>query len=167
MYQSGHFADSSTFSLVIDPAGVVLQLEADDIFLLFGAEAYPFSDKRVSHLEHKDQAALDCPSITQLLTSPGHEHLINCHNTEVPAKDLEDKTVALYFYEDCSMTFDWFTKKLKDAYKNLSPTEKERFEVVLVYIEHSIDALGYACEESFWNTLNGMPWLALPFKHPR
>lgn len=159
--------DSYTFSLVIDSSGMVLQTSAENIFLLFGAEAYPFSDKRVSYIEDQDQNALDSPSITNLLTSPGHGHVITNDNKEVPVKDLEDKVVVLYFYEDCEYQFDGITKMLKDVYCNLMPEKKDKFEVVLVYIHNSIDARGRASEESFWNAFHGMPWLALPFKHPR
>lgn len=167
LYPPEFATDIYSFSLVIDPTGVVLQLGADNIFVTFGAEAYPFSDKRVSYLEQQDKKALHCPSITRLLTSPGHDHVINCDNKEVPVKDLQGKTVALYFYQDCHQSFQWFTKKLKDAYDDLMPAKKGEFEVVLVFIHNSHDALGFASEKSFWNALYTMPWFALPFKHPR
>ena len=87
-------------SVVVDPAGVVLQTYADGFFSWFGPRAYPFSDKRIERLRRQDRDALNHPSISKLLNSPHCSYVINNQNQEVPVHDLEDKVVALYFYEE-------------------------------------------------------------------
>lgn len=71
---------SSTASVVIDPTGVVLKWCADDYFVEYGAEAYPFTDKRIVFLLSQDKDALKHPSITNLLTSPQRDYVINNKN---------------------------------------------------------------------------------------
>ncbi|KAL6542722.1 hypothetical protein OROHE_010242 [Orobanche hederae] len=80
----------------------------------------------------------------------------------VPIHTLEDKVVALYFYED-GFTDDYV---LKRAYEKLKK-DNQNFEVVLIYTPNISENKFYcASKESFWRTFKTMPWLALPFKDP-
>ena len=72
--------------------------------------------------------------------------------------------VALYFYED-GVTDEELTVKLKTAYKELAKN-KEKFEVVLLYLYDTLGTIHSTNEESFWKIFETMPWLALPFKDP-
>lgn len=71
------WGESDTASVVIDPTGVVLKWCADDFFVRYGAEAYPFTDKRIGFLKSQDKDDLKHPSITNLLTSPQRDYVIN------------------------------------------------------------------------------------------
>lgn len=68
------------FSVVVDPAGVVLQTYADVYFFYCGVWAYPFSDERIKCLKYEDEVVLNHPSITKLLTFPGRNYVINNQN---------------------------------------------------------------------------------------
>lgn len=78
---------------------------------------------------------------------------------QVPIQTLEDKVVALYFYnvDNC----DSLTETLKSFYEELKKTKKN-FEVVLVYIKES-QYEDWDREESYWKKFKTMPWLALPY----
>uniref|UniRef100_A0A166EHT0 Thioredoxin-like fold domain-containing protein n=1 Tax=Daucus carota subsp. sativus TaxID=79200 RepID=A0A166EHT0_DAUCS len=132
-------------SVVVDPAGVVLQTYADGFFSWFGPRAYPFSDKRIERLRREDRDALNHPSISKLLNSPHCSYVINNQNQEVPVHDLEDKVVALYFYEEHFSSTD-LTTEIQTAYNKLL-AKKKNFEIVLVYVYDSIDTSEYATEE--------------------
>ncbi|KAL1812432.1 hypothetical protein ACET3Z_022497 [Daucus carota] len=73
-----------TASVVIDPTGVVLKWFADDYFVRYGAEGYPFTDKRIGFLKSRDKEALKYPSVTNRLTSPQRDYVINNKNQEIP-----------------------------------------------------------------------------------
>ncbi|WOH05237.1 hypothetical protein DCAR_0624651 [Daucus carota subsp. sativus] len=151
--------ESDTASVVVDPTGVVLKWFADDYFVRYGPEAYPFTDKRIGFVKSRDKEALKHPSITNLLTSPQRDYVINNKNPEIPVHTLQDKVVALYFCQEYPL--DPLTKGLKMTYKQLAD---KKFEIMLVYIHNSFITSARASEESFWKSFNKMPWLALPFK---
>lgn len=80
----------------------------------------------------------------------------------MPIYTLEDKVVALYFYEE-DVTDD---SELKMAYEKLKKNN-ENFEVVLIYDPDKLkDKFYRTTEESFWKTFKTMPWLALPLNDP-
>lgn len=83
---------------------------------------------------------------------------------QVPIESLEDKVVALYFYEDCSSHFNP-TKELIVAYQELAENNID-FEVVLIYLTDTLDTYKCTNEDTFKNTFKTMPWLALPFEDP-
>ncbi|KAL8103443.1 putative nucleoredoxin 1-1 [Apium graveolens] len=157
--------ERQTFSVVIDPTGVVLQTCADIYFLWCGAQAYPFSDERIDRIGYEDEETLNHPSITKLLTFSECNYVINNENQEVPVQNLEDKVVALFFYEE-NLSTNLTLIEIQTACEELLAKEKN-FEIVLVYDHNSNDTSEYATEESFRNTFSNMPWLALPFKDPR
>ncbi|KAL8103445.1 hypothetical protein AgCh_027866 [Apium graveolens] len=55
--------ERQTFSVVIDPKGIVLQTCAYIYFLWCGAQAYPFSDERIDRIGYEDEETLNHPSI--------------------------------------------------------------------------------------------------------
>ncbi|KAL1821908.1 hypothetical protein ACET3Z_016777 [Daucus carota] len=155
--------DVYTVSVVLDPSGLVLQCQADDFFLWYGARAYPFTLERIDYLMSADKEMSKHPSVTRLLTSFGRDYVINKDNQEVPVRDLENKVVALYFYED--FPIDDLTEEIQVVYEKFA--DRAQFEIVLVYVHDSFDSCEFASEKSFWKKLNKMSWLALPFKDPR
>ncbi|KAL6544898.1 hypothetical protein OROMI_023760 [Orobanche minor] len=157
--------------LIVDSMGMVLQCDdAYYILELYGALGFPFSDERIKYLESEDDAIAIQPSLQTLLASPQRDYLISntgdkaefeCQE-RVPIHTLEDKVVALYFYED-GFTDDYV---LKRAYEKLKK-DNQNFEVVLIYTPNTSENKFYcASKESFWKTFKTMPWLALPFKDP-
>ncbi|KAL6496500.1 hypothetical protein OROGR_029758 [Orobanche gracilis] len=149
-------------AFVIDPTGMVLQRDALRFFS-FGAACFPFTQKRLHRLCSRYDAILNNPSLKKLLVSPQRDYLINNKNVRVPVRDLKNKVVALYLYED-GYNND-LTAKLKEAYEELVLKNKKNFEVVLVYISNSWETYR-TTEETFWKAFKTMPWLALPFKDP-
>ncbi|KAL6496491.1 hypothetical protein OROGR_029749 [Orobanche gracilis] len=149
-------------AFVIDPTGMVLQRDALRFFS-FGAACFPFIQKRLHRLCSRYDAILNNPSLKKLLVSPQRDYLINNKNVRVPVRDLKNKVVALYLYED-GYNND-LTAKLKEAYEELVLKNKKNFEVVLVYISNSWETYR-TTEETFWKAFKTMPWLALPFKDP-
>ncbi|KAL6542742.1 hypothetical protein OROHE_010262 [Orobanche hederae] len=157
--------DSPTV-LIVDSMGMVLQCDdAYYILELYGALGFPFSDERIKYLESEDDAIAIQPSLQTLLASPQRDYLISNTGDKfpfVPIHTLEDKVVALYFYED-GFTDDYV---LKRAYEKLKK-DNQNFEVVLIYTPNVSENKFYcASKESFWRTFKTMPWLALPFKDP-
>ncbi|KAL6529809.1 hypothetical protein OROGR_015432 [Orobanche gracilis] len=136
-----HFLSGSRpVSFVIDPTGVVLQCQAESIFLVYGAQAYPFSDNTISQIKSEDEDARKHTFLKKLLVFPERDHIISNKGKQVvriPVHDLEDKVVALYFYQDYPI--DSLTKEIQAAYEQLA--NKENFEIVLVYVHGSWDFL--------------------------
>ncbi|KAL1821390.1 probable nucleoredoxin 1 [Daucus carota subsp. sativus] len=159
---SGFLTRDTPASFVIDHTGMVLQCNAKDIFHMYGARAYPFTDKRIKCLLKEDAEARNHPSITKLLASSERNHLINKDNQAVPIHNLEDKVVGIYFYEDYPNHA--LTSEIQKAYEQLA--QKNNFEIVLVYVHDSFATCERTSEKSYWKTLKKMPWLALPFQDP-
>ncbi|KAL6544900.1 hypothetical protein OROMI_023762 [Orobanche minor] len=159
------FREISKFSstiLVVDTAGMVLQFgDYHDNLEIYGALGYPFSDERINYLKSEEDAIAMQPSLQTLLASHQRDYLISNKGDKVPIHTLEDKVVALYFYED-GLSDD---SHLKMAYEELKKN-KENFEVVLIYFPYAKDTSNCRNIESFWKTFKTMPWLALPFKDP-
>lgn len=81
---------------------------------------------------------------------------------KVPVDTLEEKVVALYFFEE-GITSSWQTEMITMAY-NVFGQSKSCFEVVLIYLYDTEGTFDCTSEESFWKTFKTMPWLALPYK---
>ncbi|XP_074375712.1 putative nucleoredoxin 1 [Apium graveolens] len=161
------FGNSS--SAIIDPRGVVLQCEADPLFLRYGADAYPFTNERIQSIDFEDNLVLmqQPLSIKKLLATPERDYLINNIGDQVPLDGLDHKVVGLYFCPCLDEQHELHTTKtLKKLYQELSTNRKE-FEIVLVYThgwcDHE-DTCSRMVENSFLNEIKTMPWLALPFK---
>ncbi|XP_074362254.1 putative nucleoredoxin 1 [Apium graveolens] len=80
---SGYLSGYSPTSFVFDHSGMLLQCNVNDLFYLYGAHAYPFTDKRMECLLREDAEARKRPSITKLLASSERTHLINNRNQRV------------------------------------------------------------------------------------
>ncbi|XP_074342715.1 putative nucleoredoxin 1-2 [Apium graveolens] len=156
--------------IIVDPAGMILQYSASLSLLDFGALGYPFCDQRLDFLKSEDVAASRQPSLHMLLASSKRDYLISNNGDQVPIHTLENKVVALYFYEE-GFSDEKITEELQMAYKELARNNK-KFEVVLVYRFDGLRTWGYKSDESFWKTFKTMPWLnfkiaAYPFSRDR
>lgn len=150
---------------VIDPTGLVLDLYANSLFESFGACGYPFTRQRINLLVSEDEAILKYPSIWNLLASPERDYVISNNGDKVHIQSLEDKVVALHFFElGFSPTYSGLSERLMIAYEQLTKTKN--FEVVLIYVYDTSNTLHCTNEDTFWKTFKKMPWLALPFKDP-
>ncbi|WOH03158.1 hypothetical protein DCAR_0522552 [Daucus carota subsp. sativus] len=162
------FSDRYPVSFVIDPEGVVLQDNGGFYFQEYGAPGYPFSDEKINIINSEDDAAIQHPSITTLLASPERNYVISNSGDQVLVSDLEDKVVALYFYEELpigeSPDADDLTPKIEMVYRQLA--KNENFEIVLIYAHDTVYTYDCTTEASFRKTFSKMPWLALPFKDP-
>ncbi|XP_074364103.1 putative nucleoredoxin 1 [Apium graveolens] len=152
-------------SVVIDSSGMVLQSKSCNLIRKYGGIGYPFSDKRIEFLKAQDDATARKPSLKALLGSSKQDFVISNKRNKVLIDTFKEKVVALYFYEE-GITPNWLTTNIKVAYEKLAQTES-CFEVVLVYLHCTSGTIDYTSEKSFQNTLETMPWLALPFKDPR
>ncbi|XP_074355030.1 putative nucleoredoxin 1 [Apium graveolens] len=150
-------------SIVIDSSGLVLQSNSCKLFEKYGGIAYPFSNERIEFLETEDANA-ERLSLTALLGSPKRDYVISNKGDKVVIKSLEEKVVALYFYEK-GITPDWLTASIKTAYEEFAQ-KKSCFEVVLVYLHCTSGTIDNTSKESFSNTFETMPWLAIPFRDP-
>ncbi|XP_017246060.1 probable nucleoredoxin 1 isoform X2 [Daucus carota subsp. sativus] len=150
--------------VLIDSAGMVLDTSPEKLFQTYGYEAYPFSDERISFLKIGDKTAFSQPSLKSLLGSSERDFVISNKGYKVPIYTLEDKVVALFFYED-GYSPDHFTSKLKMYYAELK-RRNENFEVILLYLYDTYLTISSTSEETFRKTFNTMPWLALPYKDP-
>lgn len=74
---------------------------------------------------------------------------------QILVSELEGKTVGLYFSLSSFKRCDEFTPKLAEVYDKLKE-KGEKFEVVFISLDDE--------EEAFQQSLQNMPWLALPFK---
>lgn len=97
-----------------------------------------------------------------LLVSAERDYVISNRGEKVPIESLEDKVVALYFYEDCSSRSNP-TKELIAAYQELAENNID-FEVVLIYLTDTRDTYKCTNEDTFKTTFKTR--LALPFKDP-
>ncbi|KAL6583617.1 hypothetical protein OROMI_002906 [Orobanche minor] len=148
-------------SFVNDSTGKVLQCGDLSIFHRYGALGYPFSDERINYLRSEDDRAGRQPSWEALLASTEVMVSFQIKGTR-PIHTLEDKVVALYFYEE-GVTNKNITPKLKTVYEKLAENNKN-FEVVLIYLYDTTWTHDITNEDSFLKTFKDMPWLALPFK---
>lgn len=153
---------SEPISIVIDPTGMVLQRNAREIFRLYGARGFPFSKERIEYLIAEDLEARFCPSVSKLLASAERDYILDKNKQKVPLDTLEDKVVALYFYDEEQS--DDFRINIHKAYELLA--KEKNFEIVLVYVHDTFSAYEHSSEELFWQRFSEMPWLALPYKDP-
>lgn len=166
------YINNTTTLFVVDSTGTVLQRDAKSIVNDYGVLGFPFSDERIKALDAEDDAAVQQPSLMTLLGSPQRDYVITNKGEKVPIHSLEEKVIALYFYEDVcdseedTRNYEYDSKEdITRIYEELAKT-KENFEVVLIYLTNTSVSNRYADEETFWKAFRTMPWLALPFKDP-
>ncbi|WOH08128.1 hypothetical protein DCAR_0727565 [Daucus carota subsp. sativus] len=152
----------TTTMFVVNSNGTVLQDDAKFLIEDYGVQGFPFSDDRIKILDATDEADIQHPSLITLLGSPQRDYVITNKGEKVPIYTLEEKMVALYFYEDGTCHSK---EEIARVYKELIKTE-ENFEVVLIYLTDTPHTYQSTNEESFWKAFQTMPWLALPFKDP-
>ncbi|XP_077236421.1 putative nucleoredoxin 1 [Tasmannia lanceolata] len=141
--------------VILDESGKVLNDDGAKIIREYGAPGYPFTLERMKELREEEEAAKKAQTLRSVLVSSSRDFLISSDGNKVPVAELEGKMVGLYFSLNSFRSCLQFTPKLAEVYSKL----KERgdsFEVVLISLDDE--------EESFKEGLEGMPWLAFPFK---
>ncbi|XP_074345760.1 putative nucleoredoxin 1 isoform X1 [Apium graveolens] len=154
---------SYPIGIVVDSKGMVLNTSCANNINIYGSPAFPFSDEMLALLDSEDDIITMQPSLKSLLASPQRDYIISNTGEKVPIHTLEDKVVALFFYED-DYSYN-FAEELKVAYEELARNNK-KFEVVLIYLTDTYYKCECTDEEKFRATFKTMPWLALPFKDP-
>ncbi|KAK1352082.1 hypothetical protein POM88_053796 [Heracleum sosnowskyi] len=71
-----------------------------ELFERYGGLGYPFSDEWIEYLEIQDAETAKKPSLNALLGSLKRDYVISSKGDKVPIDTLEEKVVALYFYEE-------------------------------------------------------------------
>ncbi|KAJ3683265.1 hypothetical protein LUZ60_013492 [Juncus effusus] len=151
---------SETFKIIGIPTLAVIEgqngnLVTDDgvgAVMEHGSGAYPFTHERLVELKEEEENAKRNQTIMSVLANDGRDYLVSNKGDKVPVSDLEGKYVFLYF----SITGDDdFTSTLSQIYEKLRQ-KGENFEVVQILLEKK--------ESTFNQTLQKVPFLAIPFK---
>ncbi|KAK9119717.1 hypothetical protein Scep_017810 [Stephania cephalantha] len=140
--------------VIVDPSGKVVSEEGVGVVGDYGVDGYPFTEERIKELKDEEERARRDQSLRSLLVSTSRDFLISSDGTQVPVASLEGKIVGLYFSASAYGPCVDFAKKLVEVHGELNK-RGESFQVVLVSLDSD--------EDSFKETLEGMPWLALPF----
>ncbi|KAK1353015.1 hypothetical protein POM88_052853 [Heracleum sosnowskyi] len=124
--------DPETTYIILGPANYfrrkVVTIFDSDFIKWHGAEAFPFTTKKIQQLAREDEALRNNKhDLGTLLSLPDRDFVISNDLTEVPISDLHQKTVCLLFYEDNLECKNW-TEKLKKLYEG-----RLDFEVVVVF----------------------------------
>ncbi|KAM0943798.1 putative protein-disulfide reductase [Dioscorea sansibarensis] len=93
-------------------------------------------------------------SLTNVLASPNRDFLISPSGDKVSVKELEGKTVGLYFAANWYSKCETFNPVLAQVYAQLKE-QGSKFEVVFVSSDED--------QSSFEQFHSKMPWLAVPF----
>ncbi|XP_028802262.1 probable nucleoredoxin 3 [Neltuma alba] len=121
----------------------------------YGAEAFPFTNKRLQELKAIDQRKREEANLEELLAHAGRNFLISGDDGKVPISELTGKTIGLYFCADWSPPCRAFTVQLTDVYNNLNAGKDHCFEVVLISTDRDLG--------EFNVNRSSMPWLAVPY----
>ncbi|KAA8528207.1 hypothetical protein F0562_035542 [Nyssa sinensis] len=123
----------------------------------YGADAYPFTEKRREELKATDEAKRQGGKLEELLTYEGRNNLISGHGRETWVSELLGKTVGLYFGARWCPPCRAFTEQLIEAYNELLiTTPNQCFEIVFVSTDRD--------SEEFDLNISDMPWLAIPYE---
>lgn len=93
-------------------------------------------------------------SLFELLSSETRDYLISPSGDQVKIKDLEGKTVGLYFSANWYSKCQKFTPQLADVYTQLKK-QGSQFEIVFISSDED--------QTSFDIFYGSMPWLAIPY----
>ncbi|KDP26595.1 hypothetical protein JCGZ_17753 [Jatropha curcas] len=141
--------------VIIDENGKVSSESGVEIIREYGVEAYPFTPEKIKQLKEQEEEARRNQSLRSILVVHSRDYVISSDGKKFPISELEGKTVGLFFslasYKSCVD----FTQKLVEVYGKLKE-KGENFEVVFISLDDD--------EETFQQSLGGMPWLSLPFK---
>lgn len=67
--QFGFFNHTLPLSILLDPTGLVLSINAASYFLSFGAEGFPFTSERILDIYSQEEELAKNPSLQTLLAS--------------------------------------------------------------------------------------------------
>ncbi|KAK1391160.1 hypothetical protein POM88_019338 [Heracleum sosnowskyi] len=124
--------DEDTTHVILGPTNgscrKVVSIFDSDFIKWYGAEAYPFTTKKIQQLEREDEAMRKSKhDLGTLLCRPDRDFVISNDCTKVPISELQHKTVCLLFYED-HMEGRKRIEELKQVYEL-----RKDFEVVVVF----------------------------------
>ncbi|XP_028781291.1 probable nucleoredoxin 3 isoform X2 [Neltuma alba] len=122
----------------------------------YGAEAYPFTNKRREELKAIDKRKREEASLEELLIYEGRDFLISMDDKKEPISGLAGKTVGLYFCAYWSPPCRSFTVQLTEVYNDLKTAKDHCFEIVLISTDRNI--------QEFNVNRSTMPWLAIPYE---
>ncbi|KAL2903289.1 putative nucleoredoxin 1 [Bienertia sinuspersici] len=141
--------------VIVDENGKVLTDNGVEIIRDHEAQGYPFTPERIQILKDQEEKARKEQTLRSILVSNSRDFVLSATGEKVPVKELEGKTVGLYFslssYRSC-MKFD---PVLIDVYEKLKVKGK-KFEIVLISLDDD--------EELYKQGFASMPWYSLPFK---
>ncbi|KAL6011444.1 hypothetical protein ACLOJK_001892 [Asimina triloba] len=140
---------------ILDGEGKVLSEDGVSIIREYGVDAYPFTKDKITELQEAEEAAKKNQTLQSILASRSRDFLISNDGNKVPVSDLEGGLVGLYFSLSSFKSCLEFTSKLMGIYGKLKESG-EKFEVVPISLDDE--------EQSFKESFDSMPWLALPFK---
>lgn len=134
-----------------------------ELIYRYGAQAFPFTEKRLLELQEEEREKHENQTITNLLTNNSRDFLLSQSlPKQVPVISLKGKTVGLYFSAQWCLPGLKFTQKLISTYEKIKQElvgkDGEDFEIVFVSTDRD-----QATFDRFFHT---MPWLALPFGDP-
>lgn len=143
--------------------GKLLTKDGDKYLYELGGEYYPFTNEKVKEVVLDKETSfcqLEISSIHSLLATPNRNFLISNQGNKVQISNLEGQVVGLYLYGSKSSLS--LLPKLEYIYNEIKVKRGSKFEIVFVNLHFTTH--GCVDEESFNETFNNMPWLALPFK---
>ncbi|PKA54053.1 putative nucleoredoxin 1 [Apostasia shenzhenica] len=140
--------------VVIGTDGSTVNRNAAEFIEDYGADAFPFSSKKLRELRKKEKERIESQTLESLLISGEKDFVINNSGTKVRVSDLVGKNILLYFSAHWCPPCRAFLPTLTEVYNHIK--EKDgAFEIILVSSDED--------EESFDDYFSHMPWLALPF----
>ncbi|KAK1391156.1 hypothetical protein POM88_019334 [Heracleum sosnowskyi] len=124
--------DEDTTHVILGPTNgscrKVVSIFDSDFIKWYGAEAYPFTTKKIQQLEREDESMRKSKhDLGTLLCRPDRDFVISNDCTKVPISELQHKTACLLFYED-HMEGRKRIEELKQVYEL-----RKDFEVVVVF----------------------------------
>ncbi|POO00986.1 Thioredoxin-like fold containing protein [Trema orientale] len=141
------------FLVIFDSNGNLTTADGINVVMEYEMDIYPFKLEIINSLLDKQEEAKKNHFLSFLMATRPRNYLISNDGSQVPISELEENTVALYFWPR-----DKFTAILIDAYNKLK-AKSQKFEIVAIAYPVSLD------EEEFIEKVAMMPWLALPFNY--
>ncbi|KAG8503029.1 hypothetical protein CXB51_000856 [Gossypium anomalum] len=151
------------YLIILQPDGSTLH-DGVELIYRYGIEAFPFTEEKLEELRREERMKHESQSLTNLLTNPGRDYLLDQTMTrKVPVDSLIGKTIGLYFSAQWCFPCTKFTPKLISIYHKIKQSLEgkgggEDFEIVFVSNDRD--------QSSFDSYYGTMPWLALPFGDP-
>lgn len=118
----------------------------------FGPDAFPFGLARRKELEAMDEAKRHGGKLEELLGRRGRDYVISRDGAKISIADLAGKTIGLYFGAHWCPPCRTFASMLAEAYSEL---RDESFQIIFISTDRD--------EDEFRSSLEGMPWLAIPY----